>query len=111
MRERDQQQVARGVAEAVVDSFEVIQIEEQDGQLAAIAIGARLGVHDAVVKQRPVGQAGQPIMEGAMDQLLLERLALGHITAVEHDAVYVRIVEEIGRDGLEVAADAVGQLE
>ncbi len=111
LRERDQQQVAGGVAEAVVDGLEVVQIDEQHRQLAPIAIGPRLSVNDAVVKQSPVGQTRQPIMEGAMDELLFERLALAHIAAVEHDAVHVRIVQEIGRDRFQVAADAVGQLE
>jgi hypothetical protein len=46
-----------------------------------------------------------------MDQLVFERFALGHIAAIEDDAVYVRVFEEIGGDGLEVATNAIRQLE
>jgi len=42
---------------------------------------------------------------------LLQATALGHIAAIEDDAVDIRIFEEIGGDGLEVATDAIGQLE
>ena len=99
------------MAEAIVDRLELVQIDEQDGQLAAISIGAGLGVDDAVVEQRPVGQARQRIMERTVHQLLFECLALGDVTTVEHDPLDVGVIEEIGRDRFQVATDAVGQLE
>ena len=47
-----------------------------------LSLGEREGVGPTVQEERPVGQAGQGIMEGLMDGLLLDRLALGEV--LEH---------------------------
>jgi hypothetical protein len=52
------------VAEAVVDRLEVVQVDEQHGGGSRVPIRAVQGVSDAVGQQRPVGQAGERVLEG-----------------------------------------------
>ena len=71
-----QQGVARLVPEGVVDQLEAVEVDEQDrGQLAALAPPAP--VCDPVGQQRPVGQAGQRVVERLVADRLLGGLA-GH---------------------------------
>ena len=78
----DEHLVAGSVAEAVVDGLEVVEVEEHDGEAAALAPRAGRGVADALAEQRAVGQAGDGIVEGLVRELLLERLALGDVAAL-----------------------------
>ena len=100
--DRLQHLVAGGVAEAVVDRLEVVEVEEDDGDAGALARGAGEGVLDPVGEQRAVGQAGHGVVERLVRQLLLERRALARVAAVEHDAADVLVVAEVGRDDLEL---------
>ena len=61
-----------------------------------------------VAEQGAVGQAGQRIMEGLVQQLLLEALPLGHVAGVEHDAVDDGIAQQVGGDDLGMERRAVG---
>ena len=61
--------------EAVVDRLEVVEVDEQNGELAA-SLGDR--VPDLVAEQRPVGQVGQRIVVGLVMELLLEHAQLEH---------------------------------
>jgi hypothetical protein len=71
LRDAHGQPVAGGVAEAVVDRLEVVQVEEDDGHGPAVA-GVQLeDVLEAVPEQRAVGQPGQRVGEGLAAQLLL----------------------------------------
>ncbi len=72
------------MAEAVVDRLEVVDVEEENGQLPAIASAARQGVVDAIGEERAVGQAGQPVVERLELQLALETDPSGDI-ADDHD--------------------------
>ena len=63
---------------------------------------------DAVIKQRPVGQPGEGIVEGAVTQLFLERLAIVDVAGREHDAADVRVVEQVGGHRGDVAIPPVG---
>src|SRR5262245_52384863 len=45
----------------VVDRLEMIQVERMDGQHSALPIGNGYGLLQAVLKQRPVRQAGEGI--------------------------------------------------
>ena len=61
--ERDEEVVARLVAERVVDRLELVDVEQQDGDERVRALRAGEGVLDAVVEQRPVRQAGEAVVE------------------------------------------------
>ena len=71
--------VARRVAEAVVDGLEVVEVDEQHGELAAVALEPRRRVVDAVAEQRLVGEAGQRVVERLVGQLVLEPAVLGDV--------------------------------
>ena len=59
-----QQLVADGVTQGVVDVPEAIEIEQQDRNHAALAAGAGQLLAEPIVQQGPVGQAGEPIVQG-----------------------------------------------
>ena len=78
--------VAGGVAEAVVDRLEVVQVEEEhrdrlDGRAAAVE-----RVRYAIPEERAVRQSGERVVERLVAQLLLELLALADVAGVEDDA-------------------------
>ena len=62
----DEQLVAGGVAGAVVDGLEVVEVHEEDGDRAAAAVGAGQRVVEPVGEQRAVGQAGERVVEGVV---------------------------------------------
>ena len=66
---QDQQPVALVVAEAVVDDLELVDVDEQDGQGAALAVEASQRQGEPVDQQDPVGQAGQRVVEGLVVEL------------------------------------------
>ena len=55
---------------------------------------------DAVAEEGAVGEAGQRVVEGLVQQLLLEALPLGDVAGVQHDAAHDRIAEQVGGDDL-----------
>ena len=97
MPDRGEQHVARGVAKAVVDRLEVIQVEEEDGETLTIgdALESCHGVLQAVPKERPVREAGEGILEGLAPQLLLHGALLGHVAVGHRDAADRRVVGEV----------------
>ena len=103
----DEHTVAEVVAEAVVDHLEVVDVHEQHGNRCRPAVGAVEGMGDPVEEERPVGQSGQRVVEGLMVELLLQGPPVGDVAAVEHDGSDVRIVEQVGHDGLHLAPAAV----
>jgi hypothetical protein len=103
-----EQLVTRGVAEAVVDRLEVVEVEEQDGVTlgtTAFALQRALG---PVLEQRAVRELGEPVVQGLMGQLVLQLLALGRVTAREHDRVDEGIAAQVVRDVLDLPPRAVG---
>ena len=103
----EQDPVADGVTEAVVDGLEVVEIDEQHGHAHAVAQRPRDRVADALVEQRPIGEVGDGIVEGLVGELLLERLALGDVAAVEHDPADRAVGQQISVEDLEVAQASV----
>ena len=103
LRHLEQHAVADGVTEAVVDGLEVVEIDEQHRHADALAQGPGHRVAHALVEQRAVGQMGDRIVEGLVGELLLERLALGDVAAVEHDPADRAVAEQVGVQDLEVA--------
>ena len=99
--------VARGVAEAVVDGLEVVEVDEHDRDLRNAAPGAHQGVLDPVGEERAVRELRHRIVEGLVRELFLERLALADVAAVEDDAADVLVVEQVGVLDLEPECRAV----
>ena len=59
-------------------------------------------VRDAVREEGAVGQARDGVVERLVRELRLERGSLARVAAVEHDAAYVLVLAEVGRDDLEL---------
>ena len=76
--------VPLAVPEAVVHGLEVVEVDEEHGQVRARALVAGQGVVEAVLEEGLVGQAGQRVVEGPVGQLVLEPLAVGDV-AEAHD--------------------------
>ena len=72
-RDRDQQPVTRLMAQGVVDVLEVVEIDEQRGPDRAVATTTGEQLIDPVDDQRPVGQAGQRIVQRLMAQFAVRR--------------------------------------
>ena len=100
-------QVAGGVAERVVDRLEVVEVHEQHRNGIAAARLALERVLDAVLEQRAVGEAGDGVVERLVRELLLERLPLGDVADVEHDAAHVLVVQQVRAHGLGVEPEIV----
>ena len=99
--------VAHGMPEAVVDGLEVVEIEEDHADRLLPAIDARQRVLHAIGEERTVREPGHGIVEGLVRDLRLEHLPLGHVAAVQDDAPHVLVVDEVGRQHLEVDRAAV----
>ena len=65
-------------------------------------------VDDAVAEQRSVRQSRDRVVEGLVGELLLERLALGDVTRVQHDALDVRVVQQARPERLDEQVGTVG---
>ena len=83
-RDAGQQPVAGGVPQAVVDLFEVVEVDEHEGRGAAGAPGAGQRQVHLLLNEDPVGQPGQRVVVGQIGQLLLAAAALGDVA---HDPV------------------------
>jgi hypothetical protein len=79
--------IADGVAEAVVDHLEVIQIEHQQGTAALLSLRRSQRLLGAVGEQQAVGQIGQRIVVRQANQFVfrvLDRADVGkhrHVVA------------------------------
>ena len=106
-RHLEQHGVAGLVPEAVIDGLEVVEVDEHDGDQRALAYGRSQRMADAIGEQRAVGKIRDRIVECLMGQLLLERLALADIAAVQHDPLDVLVLEQLGVLDLELEPAAV----
>ncbi len=93
LRHLFQQAVADEVAEAVIDVLEMVEVEQQQADLGAVAarLGDRLG--QAVHQQGAVGQAGQGVVQGQVTYTRLGVLARADVAegALRHQPVLGRI--------------------
>ena len=103
--------VARGVAHAVVDGLEVVQVDEHHADERSAANGRAQCVLHAVGEESAVGEIGHRIVECLMCELVFEDLALADVSAVEDDASHRLVVQEVGVAKLESQPTAVGVLE
>ena len=53
------------------------------------------GVFEAVYEQRPVGLAGEGVVEGSVSQLLLQDLPLGNVAGVDHHTLHRKFVGQV----------------
>jgi hypothetical protein len=72
----DQQLVPGGVAEAVVDGLEAVEVQEQHRDGRHQARGARQRQAEAVEEQRPVRQLCERVVQGGAGELLGDGLGL-----------------------------------
>ena len=75
-RQRDEQLVARLVAERVVDELELVEVGEQHRDRAAVAAPPGERALEPVERERAVGQAGERVVQRAVADLLLDAVAL-----------------------------------
>ena len=81
-----QQKVADLVAECIVQSLEVIDVDEQQALLAAIAHAGCQGLPQAIEEQTAVGQAGQRVVEDEHPNFVLRGFGIGEITIYAEEA-------------------------
>ena len=74
---------------------------------ASAADRAHDRVLDAVGEERAVGEPGDRVVERLVRELVLERLALADVAAVQDDAADVLVVEQVGVLHLELQPRAV----
>ena len=103
-----QELVADGMAEGVVDRLEVVEVDEQHDHRVGLGPRDAQGVIHAVEEQRPVGEPGQLVVEGAVAELALEVALLGDIAEGGDDAVDGGAADEVGDDHGRLAVLAVG---
>jgi len=59
------------VAQAVVDVLEAVHVEEEHGEVRVLApLPPRQRVREPVDEQRAVGQSGERVVQGVVEQLL-----------------------------------------
>ena len=79
-RQRHQEMVANGMAEAVVDELEAVDVDEQNRAAAArLAPGAHYGLVYAVHEQRPVGEPGERVVKCVVLEPDLGAAAIGDV--------------------------------
>ena len=103
--------VAGRVAEAVVDRLEVVEVDEHDADRRAASDRAHERVLDAVGEQRAVGEVRDGVVERLVRELVLERLPLADVAAVQDDAADVLVLEQVGVLHLELEPRAVAMPE
>ncbi len=85
-RHFDQQRVAGGMAERIVDLLETIEVQQENGERLLQAALPRRGFLDFLDQSGAVGQSGQRIMVRQKGNALLGLLALGDVLDDGDDA-------------------------
>ena len=96
----DDELVARGVAEAVVDRLEAVEVEHEQRALGAVAPAARDVLGQRAIDAAAVEQPGERVVIGQVAQLVLEAAALGDVLDLH---------EHVDRRALVVAHDGGAQ--
>ena len=74
----------------------MIECCTRSAKRARFASAASDRVAHALREERTVGEPRHVVMERLMGELLLERLALADVAAVQDDAAHVLVLEEVG---------------
>ena len=99
-----QDAVAGGMAEAVVDGLELVEVDEHDRYRRSGPLGAGERMLDAVREERSVGEVRHGVVEGLVGELLLEHLALADVAAVQDDSAHVLVARAGPRAGSRTGA-------
>ena len=68
------------MAQAVIEDFEFVNINEQDGEfVTGASLGEGQGVLQAIEKESAIGQVGQGIVERTVGQHVLGAFPLGDV--------------------------------
>ena len=78
--DRLKESVTERVTEAVVDHFEAVEVDEQDGRRPLAAVVAAEPA-DAVFEQRSIGQSGEGVVQRLTFEVRLELLALADVVS------------------------------
>src|SRR5260370_27745133 len=90
------------MAKPIVDQFEVVDIDEEDGDTAKLSLGSGKGSLQPIGQQCTVRQASQRVMKRQLLQLPLEGLAFGDVAASEDNPGYGGVIEKGVDDYLQV---------
>ena len=94
---RLEQLVAGGVAVQVVDLLEAVEVDDHDRQLAVARLHGGDAVLEVVLERGAVGQAGQRVEMGEIEDALLGGAALAQVADridAAHRAVRMRIADD-----------------
>ena len=83
----DDDGVAAGVTEGVVDGLEVVEVDQVDGDGPAAPLEPFDRGGQPVGQERPVGQPGQPVAQRQLLELLLGGVALGDVAGRREEFV------------------------
>src|SRR6266567_2033970 len=99
--------MAGRVAQAVVDELEIVEVEEDHGD---IGVAASSGVHrnlEPVVEEHAIGQAGERVVERLVGKAVFQLLALGDVADVEKEAANVGVVQKVRAYRFKVSPGAI----
>ena len=100
-------QVAGAVPDGIVDRGEAVQVEEDDARFGAITTAAQR-VPRPLFEVGPVRQAGQPVVEGQVGDLLAQRHLIADV-ARGHEQLVLLAGNPVPHDrGLDMPPGAVG---
>src|SRR3954465_5063685 len=84
------------MAVMIVELLEMIDIDQQERELRAVAPGARPFVRETLVECAPVGEAGKAVGRCERGELVLKILLLRHVAYHRDDAVDLAAVRRQG---------------
>ncbi len=80
-----EQLVAAHMAKCVVDRFEPVEVDEQQGE-AVPAVGARDAIGEALMQHMPIGETGKLVVMSAKPELVLQAGDFGDVLVRRHPA-------------------------
>ena len=108
LRHLDEQLVAGSVSERVVHRLEPVEVDEQHRGAQPVPPRAREGLAQAVDDERPVREAGERVVQGAIFERLFGGAPIGDVAHVRHDALDGGLVEQVRGAEVEPSPATVG---
>ena len=94
-----EQVVADVVAAGVVDQLEAVDVEEEEGDVGAVPTGPGQCLFEVVEELRPVGQAGERVVQGPVGPSRLDLAAVGHVPGETAELAEVAVFVPFGPQG------------